>query len=126
MFELNEVGTIMSDTTVLYGIKNCDTVKKAREWLEEKGIQYRFHDFRADGLSKDRLQLWLTRVGSKTLINNRSTTWKQLTEKDQKLAMGTMASAAVLANPTLIKRPVLEHDEKIVIGFSPEDYEKLF
>lgn len=116
----------MSDTTILYGIKNCDSVKKARQWLEEKGVEYRFHDFRGDGLSKDQLQGWLARVGAETLINNRSTTWKQLTEQDQKLAMGSNASAVVLANPTLIKRPVLEHGDKILVGFSPEDYEKLF
>lgn len=116
----------MSDKTILYGIKNCDSVKKARQWLEEKGVEYHFHDFRGDGLSKDQLQLWLGRVGSQTLINNRSTTWKQLTEQDQKLAMGDTASAVVLANPTLIKRPVLEHGDQILVGFSPEEYEKLF
>lgn len=116
----------MSDKTILYGLKNCDTVKKARQWLDAKGIQYRFHDFRADGLSKDQLQQWLGRIGSDTLINNRSTTWKQLTDQDKKLAMGEAASAVVLANPTLIKRPVLEHGEEIHVGFSPEDYEKLF
>lgn len=116
----------MSDKTVLYGLKNCDSVKKARKWLEEKGIDYRFHDFRGDGLSKDQLQQWLARLGSEVLINNRSTTWKQLTDQDKKLAMGDTASAVVLANPTLIKRPVLEHGDKILVGYSPEEYENLF
>lgn len=116
----------MSDRTVLYGLKNCDTVKKARRWLEEKGIAYHFHDFRGDGLSKDQLQLWLARVGAEVLINNRSTTWKQLPDTDKKLAMGEMASAVVLANPTLIKRPVLEYGDQIMVGFNPEEYEKLF
>lgn len=116
----------MSDKTTLYGLKNCDTVKKARQWLDSRGIEYRFYDLRADGLSKDQLQQWLGRVGSETLINNRSTTWKQLTEQDKKLAMGDAASAVVLANPTLIKRPVLEHGDQIRVGFSQEEYEKLF
>lgn len=116
----------MSDKTILYGIKNCDSVKKARQWLEERGVEYHFHDFRGDGLSKDQLQLWLQRVGSETLINNRSATWKQLNEHDQKLAMGEMASAVVLANPTLIKRPVLEFGDHILVGFDADEYEKLF
>lgn len=115
----------MSDTTTLYGIKNCDSVKKARQWLEQNGVDYRFHDFRGDGLSKDQLQQWLRRVGAEALINTRSTTWKQLGEHDQKLAMGTNASAVVLANPTLIKRPLLEHGDSILVGFSSEEYEKL-
>lgn len=116
----------MSDKTILYGLKNCDSVKKARRWLEDKGVAYHFHDFRGDGLSKDQLQLWLARVGSETLINNRSTTWKQLNDADKKLAMSETASAVVLANPTLIKRPVLEYDDQMMVGFSPEEYEKLF
>jgi len=71
----------MSDKTVVFGIKNCDSVKKARKWFEERDIPYDFHDFRVDGLSKDQLQAWLDRVGAEVLINNRSTTWKQLNEQ---------------------------------------------
>lgn len=115
----------MSDKTVLFGIKNCDSVKKARDWFEERGVAYEFHDFRVDGLSKDLLQSWLDRVGAETLINNRSTTWKQLNDKDQKLAMGKTAAAVVLANPTLIKRPVVEMKGQLLVGYKPEDYEKL-
>ena len=116
----------MSDKTVLFGIKNCDTVKKARKWLETNGIDYLFHDFRADGLSKDQLQCWIDTLGSDVLINTRSTTWKQLTSQDQNLALSKQASAVVLANPTLIKRPVLEHAGKTLVGFKPEDYAGLF
>lgn len=116
----------MSDKTILYGIKNCDTVKKARKWLENRGVEYHFHDFRSDGLNKDQLQSWLDQIGPEQLINNRSTTWKQLNEHDQKLAMGTMASAVVLANPTLVKRPVLELPSGLVVGFKIEEYESLF
>lgn len=115
----------MSDKTILFGIKNCDSVKKARDWFEERGIDYHFHDFRVEGLSKDLLQHWLDRVGAEALINNRSTTWKQLSEKDQKLAMGKIAAAVVLANPTLIKRPVVAMKGELLIGYKPEEYEKL-
>lgn len=115
----------MSDTTVLYGIKNCDSVKKARKWLESHEVAYRFHDLRADGLSKDLLQHWLDELGAENVINTRSMTWKQLNEKDQKLAMNPKASAVVLANPTLIKRPVLAAQGKLVVGPQMEEYEKL-
>lgn len=115
----------MSDTTVLFGIKNCDSVKKARDWFEERGIPYQFHDFRVDGLSKDLLQSWLDRIGAEALINNRSATWKQLSEKDQKLALGKTAAAVVLANPTLIKRPVVEIKGQLLVGFKPEEYAQL-
>ena len=116
----------MSDKTTLFGIKNCDTVKKARNWLEVKKVPYHFHDFRADGLSKDQLQTWLNKLGAEALINTRSATWKQLSQQDQALASGKSASAVVLANPTLIKRPVLEHNEVTLVGFKIEEYEALF
>jgi arsenate reductase len=115
----------MSDKTKLFGIKNCDSVKKARNWFEERGIPYDFHDFRVEGLNKDQLQKWLDRVGAEVLINNRSTTWKQLNEQDRKLAMGKAAAAVVLANPTLIKRPVVEMKGELLVGYKPEEYEKL-
>ena len=115
----------MSDKTVLFGIKNCDSVKKARKWFEERGVAYDFHDFRTEGLNKDQLQAWLDRVGPEVLINNRSTTWKQLNEQDRKLAMGKTFAAVGLANPTLIKRPVVEMKGQLLVGFKPEEYEKL-
>lgn len=116
----------MSETTVLYGIKNCDSVKKARKWLEAHQQDYTFHDFRADGLSKDRLQAWIDQIGADRLINTRSTTWKQLSARDQALALSKTAAAVVLANPTLIKRPVLEYAGQMQVGFTPEAYETLF
>lgn len=115
----------MSDTTILYGIKNCDSVKKARKWLDSHNISYHFHDFRAEGLNKDLLQAWLDELGAANLINNRSMTWKQLNEKDQQLAMGLKASAVVLANPALIKRPVLVVRDTIVVGLKLEEYEQI-
>lgn len=116
----------MSENTIVYGIKNCDSVKKARKWLESRDIAYTFHDFRADGLSKDLLQTWLDQLGAEAIINTRSTTWKQLSEKDQKLALGTQAAAVVLANPTLIKRPVLAKGDTLVVGLKLDVYEDLF
>lgn len=116
----------MSDTTVLYGIKNCDTVKKARTWLTERGVDFRFHDLRADGLNKPLLQSWLDQLGPEQLINTRSTTWKQLPAPDQALAISGTVTAVVLANPTLIKRPVLAHGETLLVGFKPEEYANLF
>ncbi len=116
----------MSNKTVLFGIKNCDSVKKARKWLENQGVDYTFHDFRADGLSKNQLQTWLDTLGAELIINTRSTTWKQLSEQDKALATGKVASAVVLANPTLIKRPVLEHQDQTIIGFNEEEYSTLY
>lgn len=107
----------MSTETIVYGIKNCDSVKAARKWLESRGIAYHFHDFRADGLSKDQLQDWLDRVGPEKLINTKSATYRQLSRRDQQLATGRLAAAVVLANPTLIKRPVVAHGEHLIVGF---------
>lgn len=107
----------------LYGIKNCDTVKKARRWLEAAGQDYRFHDLRADGLSAEQVQAWLAAVGE-TLINRRSTTWKQLSEVEQARA-GTDPAGLLVANPTLIKRPVLTTANTTAVGFSAAQYQAL-
>ena len=110
----------------LYGIKNCDTVKKAIKWLDARGIDYQFHDFRADGLSEDDLQEWLDELGWETLVNKRSTSWKQL-DPDTKDAMSTMtAKAVILAQPTLIKRPLLDTGHSISTGFSEASFDKIF
>jgi len=116
----------MSDMTTLFGIKNCDSVKRARDWLVAQGIEHVFHDFRADGLSKNQLQAWIDKVGPDRLINKRSTTWKQLPPADQTLALNGSISAVVLANPTLIKRPVLQTGDVLLIGFDPAEYEQQF
>ncbi len=116
----------MSDKTILFGIKNCDSVKKARKWLEHHNIAHEFHDFRGQGLSKDKLQQWLDTVGPETLINTRSTTWKQLNDNDKALAMSKTATAVILANPTLIKRPVLESGDTTTVGFNEDSYNQIF
>ncbi|WP_188150180.1 ArsC family reductase [Teredinibacter waterburyi] len=115
----------MLTTIQLYGIKNCDTVKKARKWLESHSIAYDFNDFRVQSMSADKLQAWLDKVGAEVLINRRSTTWKQLSS-DEKSKLDQGSWSIVLANPTLIKRPVLEYgDGKLLIGFNEEDYAAL-
>lgn len=106
----------------LYGIPNCDTVKKARRWLESTQRPYQFHDFRADGLSPEKVRGWLDELGADTLINRRSTTWRQLDES-QKLALEGEHPERVLADhPALIRRPVLEAGKGARCGFKAEDW----
>lgn len=110
----------------LYGIKNCDTIKKARKWLDQNGIDYRFHDYREDGLTIELLKSFLARSDWQTLLNQRSTSWRQLdeskkTDLDENKALGLM-----LETPTLIKRPVLDHDGKLIVGFKAEQYQAEF
>jgi arsenate reductase len=111
--------------TTIYGIKNCDTVRKARKWLDGQGIDYTFHDFRTDGLAKKDLRTWIKAVGWEVLLNKRGTTWRQLPENDRETVDESKAIDLMLANPTLIKRPVLVHGRKIHVGFKPADYKKL-
>lgn len=112
--------------TIVYGIKNCDTVKSACQWLEAEAIPFQFHDFRVSGLSKTKLDSWLNAVGSDKLINRRSTTWKQLSENERKQIDSGEGKLTILANPTLIKRPVLEHKGKTYSGFNSEQYHDIF
>lgn len=114
----------MGDIT-LYGIKNCDTVKKARRWLDDNGIAYRFHDVRTDGISRAQVDQWLDELGL-ALINKRSTSWKALDETTRAgLTLGNAADL-VLEQPTLIKRPLLDTGESRHLGFKPADYQHLF
>jgi arsenate reductase len=113
--------------TTLYGIKNCDSVKKARKWLDANGIDYRFHDFRAEGLQQERLQQWNSAVGWETLLNRRGTSWRQLPQQVKDTIDEASALALMLENPTLIKRPVLERKNgKVHVGFKAEEYASLF
>jgi Spx/MgsR family transcriptional regulator len=106
----------------LYGIKNCDTVKKARLWLEQQQIPYRFHDFRADGLDTALLQRFETALGWEAMLNRKSTSWRQLAPEQQNGLERGKTLALMLTNPTLIKRPILQTGEKFIIGFNPELY----
>jgi len=108
--------------TTLYGIKNCDTVKKARSWLDAAGVEYRFHDFRADGLSAERLAQWEAALGWEALLNRRGTSWRKLEESQRDAIDRDRAMALMQAQPSLVKRPVLETGTKTLIGFTPDDY----
>ena len=110
----------------LYGIKNCDTVKKARKWLEEHDVDYRFHDFRADGLEEDAVRGWLAALGWETLLNRRSSSWKALPPGEREAMNDAHALAQILAMPTLIKRPLLEHGKLLETGFSEARYGEIF
>lgn len=112
--------------TILYGIKNCDTVRKARKWLDAHGINYRFHDLRSDGLEEATIRSWEKAVGSETLLNRRGTTWRQLAEAEKTVLDEDKTIHLMLANPTLIKRPVLDVDGNIHVGFKLVEYETLF
>ncbi|HRJ53538.1 MAG TPA: ArsC family reductase [Candidatus Thiothrix moscowensis] len=113
-------------TAILYGIHNCDTVKKARAWLEERGIPYTFHDFRKDGLNPVWLRDWTAEFGWETLVNRKGTTWRKLPEETRDNMDETLALAVMEENPSIIKRPLLDLGTRHVVGFSPDSYRQLF
>lgn len=113
-------------TIILYGIRNCDTMKKARAWLEGRGVAYRFHDYKTEGVSREALEGWSARVGWETLLNRAGTTFRKLSEEDRQGIDREKAVALMLAHPSLIKRPVLEKGGDILVGFRPEVYENAF
>ena len=106
----------------IYGIKNCDTMKKARIFLEKKGVAYDFHDYKVEGIERARLEGWARKVGWEALLNRAGTTFRKLPEKDKEGLTEKKAIALMLAQPSMIKRPVLEAGGKILVGFRPEDY----
>jgi arsenate reductase len=111
----------------LYGIPNCNTVKKARTWLTEHGIELPFHDFKKQGVSEELLKTWLKQVEWEKLVNRKGTTWRQLPD-DAKAAVSDDAGAIrlMLEKPSIIKRPVLEKDGKLILGFDEAIYQSLF
>ena len=110
----------------LYGIKNCDTIKKARNWLNEHGIDYRFHDYRADGIDAKTIEQWLLHVDWEILLNRRGTTWRKLEPEVQAATNRDNVVALLLEYPAMIKRPVLDIDNVISVGFKSEYYENIF
>ena len=116
----------MPAPVTLYGIKNCDTMKKARAWLEAEGIGYAFHDYKAAGIDRGKLERWAKEVGWETLINRACTTFRKLSENEKEGLTEKKAIALMLAQPSLIKRPVLERSKgKLLVGFKPDTYEAL-
>ncbi|MGE0828074.1 MAG: ArsC family reductase [Hyphomonadaceae bacterium] len=110
-------------TAAIYGIKNCDTMKKARAWLDAAGVAYEFHDYKAEGASKAKLEAWVREAGWETLLNRAGTTFRNLPDKDKAGLDEKKAIALMLAQPSMIKRPVLEAGGKLIVGFKPEIYE---
>ena len=106
----------------MYGIPNCDTIKKARNWLEGQGIPYTFHDFRADGLDEGTLEGWIGKVGWPVLLNKASTTFRGLSDADKQDLSEDKVKALLLDQPTMIKRPVLDMGKKVLVGFKPDIY----
>jgi arsenate reductase (glutaredoxin) len=111
----------------LYGIPNCDTVKKARTWLDQNGVAYTFHDFKKAGLNQAHVGGWLKQVGWDVLVNRKGTTWRALSD-DRKATVNDAASAAalMLESPSVIKRPVLDFNGSMHVGFSTASYEQIF
>jgi arsenate reductase len=111
-------------TITIYGIKNCDTMKKARAWLDGHGVAYNFHDYKVEGISKEKLKHWSDQLGWETLLNRAGTTFRKLPDADKDGLNERKAIALMLAQPSMIKRPVLETGAKLLVGFKPEVYEK--
>ena len=111
---------------ILYGIKNCDTVKKARRWLDANDVAFTFHDFRADGLDQSTIETWLKKVSWEILLNKRGTTWRKLEDPRKEQLDEAIAVELILANPTLIKRPVVTVNGDCFVGFKEADYATYF
>ena len=110
-------------TITLYGIKNCDTMKKARLWLDDAGVTYIFHDYKIDGIDRGRLEAWSKKVGWPILLNRAGTTFRKLPEAEKQNLDETKAIDLMLAQPSMIKRPVLVASAKrILVGFKPDSY----
>jgi arsenate reductase len=113
--------------TVIYGIKNCDTMKKARAWLDKRGVNYSFHNYKTAGIEREKLERWAKKVGWEALLNRAGTTFRKLPDKDKDGLTEKKAVALMLKQPSMIKRPVLELGAgKLLVGFAPESYKAAF
>ena len=112
--------------TTIYGIKNCDTMKKARAWLDEHGIAYTFHDYKVQGIDRSRLEGWARDVRWETLLNRAGTTFRKLPDADKADLSKQRAIALMLAQPSVIKRPVLDIGGRLLVGFKPDLYAEAF
>jgi arsenate reductase len=110
----------------IYGIKNCDTMKKARAWLDGRGVAYDFHDYKTAGIGRAQIEVWARAVGWETLLNRAGTTFRALPERDKGGLTEKKAIALMMAQPSMIKRPVLDIDGKLVVGFKAEQYTEAF
>ncbi len=106
----------------LYGIKNCDTVRKACKWLDANGVEYHFHDMRKDGLTASKIKSWASQVDWERLLNRRGLTWRKLSDDDKTDINKPRAIKLMVAEPTLIKRPVIENGDTVMVGFDEKKY----
>ncbi|MDM9647066.1 ArsC family reductase [Rhizobium sp. S163] len=113
-------------TVTIYGIKNCDTMKKARTWLEEHDVVYDFHDYKASGIDRAHLEKWTQEAGWETVLNRAGTTFRKLPDDARENLDREKAIALMLEQPSMIKRPVVEADGKLLVGFKPEIYGGFF
>jgi len=116
----------MTTPVTIHGIKACDTMKKARTWLEAHGVAYSFHDYKTQGVARATLEEWVRAVGWQTLLNRGGTTFRKLPDADKADLGEAKAIALMLAQPSMIKRPVLEHGGALIVGFRPEAYAAAF
>ena len=112
--------------TTIYGIRNCDTMAKARRWLDEHGVAYVFQDYKAEGVSREVLEGWIAKLGWEVLLNRSGTTFRKLPEADRAGLDQAKAISLMLAQPSMIKRPVLDVDGRLTVGFRPEVYAARF
>jgi arsenate reductase (glutaredoxin) len=110
----------------VYGIKNCDTMKKARAWLDGQGVDYAFHDYKTAGIDRARLERWIKSVGWEALLNRAGTTFRKLPDAEKQALNERRAVSLMLVQPSMIKRPVLDLDGRILVGFKPDDYKLAF
>jgi arsenate reductase (glutaredoxin) len=106
----------------LYGIKNCDTMKKARCWLEARGVPYEFHDYKVAGIDRAHLERWCAKLGWEALLNRSGTTFRKLSDEQKSALDERRAITLMMQQPSLIKRPVLEYDGRLLVGFRPQEY----
>jgi len=113
-------------TAAVYGIRNCDTMKKARQWLDDHAIAYSFHDYKISGIDRESLQRWCDEMGWETVLNRSGTTFRKLPEEARANLDRSKAIELMLAQPSMIKRPVLEAGGRLLIGFKPDLYDRFF
>ncbi|HUO89019.1 MAG TPA: ArsC family reductase [Rhizomicrobium sp.] len=112
--------------TTVYGIRNCDTMKKARAWLDAHKVSYDFHDYKSHGIAKSKLEEWARTLGWEVLLNRSGQTFRKLSDSEKENITEKKAVALMLAQPSMIKRPVVETGGRLIVGFKPEDYAKAF
>jgi Spx/MgsR family transcriptional regulator len=113
-------------STTMFGIKNCDTIKKARKWLEAENIDFSFHDYRVDGINEEMIRTFISELGVEAVVNKRGTTYRQLSDEQKESLNSDTAIALLLESPAMIKRPLLIHNDQYFLGFKPAQYQEIF